>query len=167
VRGSVVPGVTSQRPRRRRPLRMLRRPQIRFTSRQSPAPQRARMPRRPKIRMTSRQTAMSRHPSRSGHPIIGAGMSDPPSKVTSNIRTKLTETRTSTSASIASDLARTMYPIAKSTIYCCARAPAATDKRPLMACVGRSPAMVRDGVTIGPRPQPLRDCSATRMGLES
>ncbi len=49
-------------------------------------PPRPRRP-RPPIRITSRQTPMSRHPltlSRSGHPIIGAGKSDPSSKVTSN-----------------------------------------------------------------------------------
>ena len=63
-----------------------------ITSRPPPRPRRLRMPRRPPIRITSRQPPRPRRPlkaSRSGHPIIGAGKSDPSSKVTSNIRTKL------------------------------------------------------------------------------
>jgi hypothetical protein len=83
-----------------------------------------RMPRRPPIRITSRQPPRPQRPrkaSRSGHPIIGAGKSDPSSKVTSNIRTKLTEPRTSTSASTASDLARTMYPSNRQSIAVSAR----------------------------------------------
>jgi hypothetical protein len=121
----LVPG-TTLRPR------MPRRP-IRITFRQPPRPRRLRMPRRPPIRITSRQTPMSRHPlipSRSGHPLIGAGKSDPSSKVTSNIRTKLTEPRTSTSAVDSKRPCVDDVSHSESTIYCCARAPAATDKRP-------------------------------------
>jgi hypothetical protein len=101
-----VPGITSQRPPRPRRLRMLARPP-RITPRQPPIPRHprppeshryyahrrperrrnsfaiSRMPRRPPTRITSRQTPMSRHPlipSRSCHPTIGAGNSDPSSK---------------------------------------------------------------------------------------
>jgi hypothetical protein len=96
------------------------------TSWQPPRPRRLRMPRRPPIRITSRQTPMSRHPlipSRSGHPLIGAGKSDPSSKVTSNIRTKLTEPRTSTSAVDSKRPCVDDVSHSESTIYCCARAP--------------------------------------------